>query len=181
MVLTMINMTSIDPTTYALVNKSLKGSSKTLQKLEDLVESIKELGNELKEAKYDYYRNVADMLASAKDQLSCFDAYGAIPHMQIIRSKMEAIENELKNHIQWRCREIGQLVDNGSDQETVEPLSSSDLNQLYLVINVLGVSFRKDLLERFAQLQLIPYEKLFKVGSKHAGLEFLDRRYAWFK
>lgn len=181
MVLTMINMTSIDPATYTLVNKSLKGSSRTLQKLEDLVESIKELENELKEAKYDYYRNVAGMLASAKEQLSCFDAYGAIPHMQHIRSKMGAIENELKNHIQWRCREIGQLVNNDSDLETEESTSSSDLNQLYLVINVLGVSFRKDLLERFAQLQLIPYEKLFKVGSKYAGLDFLDRRYAWFK
>lgn len=36
-------------------------------------------------------------------------------------------------------------------------------------------------MERFAQLQLIPYEKMFKLGTKYAGLECLDQRYAWFK
>lgn len=184
MVLTMITMTSIDPSTFSLVNKSLEGSSRTLQKLEALVDSIKELENELKEAQYDYYRNVADMLSRVKEQMACFDAYGAIPHVLLIRSKIRAIENELKNHIQWSCREIGPLVNNDSGLDSEEIISTIDLqtlSQLYLVIDVLGVSFRKDLLERFAQLQLIPYEKLFKIGSKHAGLEFLDRRYAWFK
>eukprot|EP01036_Dinobryon_divergens_P028548 gene28548-37506_t len=39
-------------------------------------------------------------------------------------------------------------------------------------------SFRE---ERFAQLQLIPYEKMFKIGTKYAGLEYLDQRFAWFK
>eukprot|EP01035_Chromulina_nebulosa_P022106 gene22106-28624_t len=33
--------------------------------------------------------------------------------------------------------------------------------------------------ERFAQLQLIPYEKMFKIGTKYA--EYLDQRFAWFK
>jgi hypothetical protein len=183
MVETIIKMAAIDPGTMGRVNTSLDSYSKTLKKLEDLVESIKELENELKEAQYDYYRNVAEMLADIKEKMSHFDAYGAIPHVILIRSKINAIELELQKHIQWSCREIGQLV-SSTEAEGPEPVSSIDLqtlSQLYLVIDVLGVPFRKDLLERFAQLQLIPYEKLFKFGSKFAGLEYLDRRYAWFK
>ena len=184
MVQTIVDMASVDPSHIAQMNVSLEGSSKTLSKLEELVESIKELENELKEAQYDYYRNVAEMLADIKEKMSDFDVYGAIPHVLLVRSKIGAIENELKNHIQWSCREIGQLYTTDSDNDGEESTSSIDLqslSQLYLVIDVLGVPFRKDLLERFAQLQLIPYEKNFKFGSKHAGLEYLDRRYAWFK
>ena len=50
-----------------------------------------------------------------------------------------------------------------------------------MVVNALGVGFRKDLLERFAQLQLIPYEKLFKSGMEYSGIEYINRRFTWFE
>lgn len=186
MVSTVLNLTSIDPNTAARVNSSLEGSSKTVKKLEALVVSIKDLENELKEAQYDYYYNVAELLSGVKNQMSNFDIHGAVPHVILIRSKLSAIERELQNHIQWSCREIGPLVtDDPTDSaEATSEESSIDLqslSQLYLVIDVLGVPFRKDLLERFAQLQLIQYEKRFKAGSKNAGISHLDARYAWFK
>ena len=148
--------------------------------------SIKDLENELKEAQYDYYYNVAELLSGVKIQMSNFDAHGAVPHVILIRSKLSAIERELQNHIQWSCREIGPLVtDDPEDTVEVNSAESSidlqSLSQLYLVIDVLGVPFRKDLLERFAQLQLIQYEKRFKLGSKYAGITHLEARYAWFK
>lgn len=181
-----LEIASTDPATVTSANLSLESSSETVKKLDALVESIKALEIELKEAQFDYYRTVADMLFNVKEQMATFDAYGAIPHVILIGSKLKAIEKELQNHIQWSCREIGPLVSSDSDNAGSAGSSESSidlqsLSQLYLVIDVLGVPFRKDLLERFAQLQLIPYEKIFKFGSKLAGIEYLDRRYIWFK
>lgn len=180
---TILELTFIDPNTADRVNSSLEGSSKTVKKLDVLVESIRELENELKEAQYDYYRNVAELLLDAKTQMSAFDAYSAIPHVILIRSKLSAIERELQNHIQWSCREIGPLITNDTNDssDSTSSIDLQSLSQLYLVIDVLGVPFRQDLLERFAQLQLIAYEKSFKFGSTYDGLEHLDRRYSWFK
>ena len=177
---------STDSSTVASANLALESSSQTVKKLDALVESIKALEIELKEAQFDYYRTVADMLFNVKEQMASFDAYGAIPHVILIGSKLKAIEKELQNHIQWSCREIGPLVSSDSDNtgsadSAVSSIDLESLSQLYLVIDVLGVPFRKDLLERFAQLQLIPYEKIFKYGTKLAGIEYLDRRYVWFK
>lgn len=181
-----LELASMDSSTVASANLSLESSSQTVKKLDALVESIKALEIELKEAQFDYYRTVADMLFNVKEQMASFDAYGAIPHVILIGSKLKAIEKELQNHIQWSCREIGPLVSSDSDNtgsadSAVSSIDLESLSQLYLVIDVLGVPFRKDLLERFAQLQLIPYEKVFKYGTKLAGIEYLDRRYVWFK
>ena len=181
-----LELASTDSSTVASANLSLESSSQTVKKLDALVESIKALEIELKEAQFDYYRTVADMLFNVKEQMATFDAYGAIPHVILIGSKLKAIEKELQNHIQWSCREIGPLVSSDSDNtgsadSAVSSIDLESLSQLYLVIDVLGVPFRKDLLERFAQLQLIPYEKVFKYGTKLAGIEYLDRRYVWFK
>ena len=38
-------------------------------------------------------------------------------------------------------------------------------------MDALGRSARRDLLEEFVQLQLLPYEKFFSVGKKHASLD----------
>ena len=100
------------------------------------------------------------------------------------------METELKRKVQWSFREIGQLASSdryqkdGAEVITIEadqPIDLQFLDQIYLLVNALGPSFTQDLMERFAQLQLIPYEKMFKMGSKYAGLEHLDQRFAWFK
>ena len=55
------------------------------------------------------------------------------------------------------------------------------LSQVADLVDVLGDAFRKDLLVRFAQLQLIAYEKLFCSGTRFCGAEHVERRYAWFR
>ena len=171
------------------VNVPLDASGETVKKLDTLIEAIKELENELKEAQYDYYRIVADLLTDVKAQMSYFSAYAAVPQVILIQSKLDAIETELQRQVQWSCREIGPLL--SVDPKAGDPeapaaellIDLQELNQIYLIVDVLGKPFRKDLLERFAQLQLIPYEKLFKQGSKLGidGLEFVDKRFSWFK
>ena len=149
------------------------------------MESIKELENELKEAQYDYYRIVAELLTDVKTNLSYFVQFAALPHMVLIHTKIVAIETELQRQVQWSCREIGQIMSGDpNDPEAAAPHSNIDtqeLSQMYLIIDVLGIPFRKDLLDRFAQLQLIPYEKCFKRGTKFYNLEHSEKRFIWFR
>lgn len=172
------------------INGPLDAVGTTVKKLEALVESIKELENELKEAQYDYYRIVADLLTDVKEQMANFQIYAAVPQVILIQAKITAIETELHRQVQWSCREIGPLL--SSDAKSGDPeapaaaestIDLQELSQVYLIVDVLGKPFRKDLLDRFAQLQLIPYEKMFKQGSRLGidGLEHVEKRFSWFK
>lgn len=170
-----------------VVNTKIYKSSEILMKINKLLQSIQELEHELVSAEFDYWSSVAELLIDVQSQISYFDPYQAIPYIIEVREKLDFIETELRRQIQWNFREIGQLVpnldisDNGSSPQSEPSIDISSLQQVSLVIDALGQHFRVDLMERFAQLQLIPYEKLFNVGAKYSSLEFFDRRYLWFK
>lgn len=163
------------------------GPGETFKLVKKLEAAVQELEKELKEGEYDYFSIVADLLVDVQNQMSQFDVYVALPHIALIKRKVDAIESELRRQVQWIFREIGPLASSetyGMDANAVdsEPvLDLSAMNKVDVVVDALGEHFRKDLLGRFAQLQLIPYEKLFKMGGTHSGLEFLENRYAWFK
>lgn len=61
------------------------------------------------------------------------------------------------------------------------PGNMSNLSDICLVVDALGPDSRKELLDEFVQLQLLPYEKIFAVGKSHYGMEHVDRRWAWIK
>ena len=165
---TIIDEASKDQNLLNDTNKKIRNSADVLSKTQKLIESMKELETELFTGEYDYYRVISELLIDVQHQISYFDIYTSTPYIIKIRNKLNSIENELKRQIQWNFREIGQLVPTSdvadenpgtSSNNTVE--SSIDINtlkQVYLVIDALGIDFRKDLLERFSQLQLIPYE-----------------------
>ena len=170
------------------VDSQLKISGTTLKSINKWVETIKELEHELHACEYDYYQIVADLLNDVKEQSLEFKSYYATSYVILIQEKVITIENQLKRQVQWSFREIGQLAASDPDINPSESSKLSDtvldmqnLNQIYLLIDVLGYEFRIDLLERFAQLQLIPYEKWFKLNSKYCGLDSLDKRYNWLR
>jgi hypothetical protein len=176
-----------DPRLVELSGNRINSSSKTYSDINGLITVVNTLEQELYNAEFDYYRTVADLLIEAQHQLEYFQPYFAIPHVAIIRQKVSAIESELRRQIQWAFREIGLLTSSDKYDHENDPsdpgvnVDVSALAQVYLVVDALGDRFRKDLLERFSQLQLLPYEKLFQTGAKYAGLQFLDQRYAWFE
>jgi hypothetical protein len=45
------------------------------------------------------------------------------------------------------------------------------LNDACLVVDALGIKARKELLEEFVQLQLVPYEKLFGAEKEYFSLD----------
>lgn len=179
-----------------IANTTLSDSGSFLKKLETLIDTVNELESELKGGEYDYYSIVADLLTDALEQLSFFLPFGAIPHVVSIKSKIDALINDLKKQIQWSFREIGPLVSSDPDANPNAPLPEvgvemGSLSQVYKVVDVLGSSFRNDLLQRFAQLQLIPYEKAFKLpqGGNQSlealyfaiSQESLEKRFVWFR
>lgn len=175
-----------DPQALQIAGSRINGGAKTYESLNGLISTVNELARELREAEFDYYRTVAELLVDAQSQMASFTHYLALPQVAFIKQKITAIEKELGRQVQWGFREIGPLASSekyGHEQDPSELTWNIDvapLAQVYSVIDALGEKFRKDLLERFAQLQLIPYEKLFQAGSKYAGIEFLDQRFAWF-
>ena len=182
-----------DETKLKVVNSKIHKSSDILAKINKLLASIQELERELVSAEFDYWSIISELLIDVQSQISFFDPYQATPYIREVREKLEFIENELRRQIQWNFREIGQLVPDleiagdshsggiGNSQQPEPSIDISSLSQVSLVIDALGQNYRIDLMERFAQLQLIPYEKLFKVGAKYSTLDYFDRRYIWFK
>jgi hypothetical protein len=176
-----------DPEKLERAIARIDGPGETFQNVKKLEIAVEELAKELRDGEYDYFSVVADLLIETQEQMSHFDAYVALPHISLIRRKIVAIESELRRQVQWIFREIGPLASSesygadsiGTDKEPLLDLSA--LSKIDLVVDALGDVFRRDLLGRFAQLQLIPYEKLFKHGTKYAGLDCLDQRFAWFK
>jgi len=75
----------------------------------------------------------------------------------------------------------GQSAREKSNSSVAAAANLEVLSQVSDLVDVLGDAFRKDLLVRFAQLQLIAYEKLFCSGTRYCGAEHVERRYAWFR
>lgn len=167
-----------------------------VKNMDTLMQTILELENELKAGEYDYYRIVADLFTDIIDKLNQFSIYRGIPYVQMIEEKISLIEVEIRRQVELSFREIGQLadcdtelnprlIDDTNDNENnltqFKQINMQNLNQIYLIVDILGENFRRDLLEKFSLLQLIPYDKAFEFGTKFCGLEFLEKRFNWFR
>lgn len=76
------------------------------------------------------------------------------------------------------------MVEDNPESEVITgdpPAHIQALSDVNLVVEALGASCQKDLLERFCQLQLIPYEKKFQAGKKFSDLNNLEQRWKWFR
>jgi hypothetical protein len=183
----------------------LDKNSVILYNLKKLTESVQELESELMAGEFDYYSTIADLIKEVNDQLVFFESFSALPHITLILEKVRAIHSEVKRQVLWSFREIGELCpvhsntggasvnsspsakgsvrDNVKVREVGDLSGITGLSQISLVVEALGANFRYDTLERFAQLQLISYEKYYSPNnnSPNSGIEHLDLRFQWFK
>jgi len=153
-------------------------SLKRLQMLITAVGQLEVLANEYQ------YRDAANLLDAVKQLLLHFDKYTNIPLMSDMIERVNHIQGDLRKHVHYAFREIGQMIDNVADVSLMLndlPGNMKSLSDACLVVDALGVQARRELLEEFVQLQLIPYETLFGAGKPHFALDQVDRRWAWFK
>jgi hypothetical protein len=203
----------------------LQSSITALKRLQMLITAVNQLEVLAKEYQY---REAANLLDAVTQLMSHFDQYINIPLIHEIKTRLDTIRLDLKKHVHKAFREIGQvlfprvlvllscrllircsiqLVDSVADIDVLLqslPGNMRSVTDACLVVDALGPAARKDLLEEFVQLQLVPYEKLFGPDKQHFGLDdvrfcvfrFVDsvcskygicfllqvsRRWAWFK
>ena len=153
-------------------------SLKRLQMLITAVGQLEVLANEYQ------YRDAANLLDAVKQLLLHFDKYTNIPLIADLIERVNRIQGDLRKHVHYAFREIGQMIDNVADVNIMLndlPGNMKSLSDACLVVDALGVEARRELLEEFVQLQLIPYETLFGASKPHFTLDQVDRRWAWFK
>lgn len=159
----------------------LQSAITSLKRLQMLITAVSQL--ELMASEMEY-REVANLLDAVKQLMTHFDKYTSIPKIAEIKSTVDSIQHDLRRHVHSSFREIGQLVDTVADGESLAdylPGNMKSLSDACLVVDALGPMARKDLLDEFVQLQLLPYEKIFGPGQSHYGLEHVERRWAWIK
>mmetsp|Transcript_19731 Transcript_19731/g.36737 ORF Transcript_19731/g.36737 Transcript_19731/m.36737 type:complete len:838 (-) Transcript_19731:225-2738(-) len=159
----------------------LQSTITSLKRLQMLITAVSQLELMASEMQY---REVANLLDAVKQLMTHFDKYTAVPKVAEIKSNVDAIQHDLRRHVHHAFREIGQLVDTVADSESLSeylPGNMKSLSDACLVVDALGPMARKDLLDEFVQLQLLPYEKIFSAGQSHYGLDHVERRWAWIK
>ena len=160
----------------------LQTSITSLKRLQMLITAVGQLESLAQEYQY---RETANLLDAVKQLLAHFDKYHLIPLISDIRTRVDVIQIDLKKHVHYAFREIGQLVDTVSDLNSAVyselPGNMKSLSDACLVVDALGILARKELLDEFVQLQLVPYEKLFGPDKQHFALDQVERRWAWFK
>lgn len=159
----------------------LQSSITSLKRLQMLITAVGQL--ELLAHEYNY-REAANLLDAVNQLMGHFAQYGAISMITDLQQRIDLIKSDLKKHVHRAFREIGQLVDTVADPRDMVselPGGMRSLSDACKVVDALGASSRKELLEEFVQLQLVPYEKLFGADGKHCSLDDVERRWAWFK
>eukprot|EP00605_Chrysophyceae_sp_TOSAG23-4_P001233 GSChrysophyteH1.ASY1.ANO1.1344.1 assembled CDS len=139
----------------------LQMSITSLKRLQMLITAI----SQLEVLAQDFqYRDTANLLDAVKQLLGSFDQanYNSLPIIVEMRERVNVIQSHLKKHAHRAFREIA-------------------FSDACLVVDSLGISARRELLEEFVQLQLVPYESLFGEGKQHNSLDQVERRWAWFK
>jgi len=163
----------------------LQTSITSLKRLQMLITAVGQL--ELLAQELDY-RAAANLLDAVKQLMSSFQpaAYANIPIIAELKERVGVIQMHLKKHAHRAFREIGQLVDSVAAPAAREMIGEINgavkaFSDSCLVVDSLGISARRELLDEFVQLQLVPYEKLFSQDQQHCSLEQVERRWAWFK
>lgn len=173
-----------NPDSCENANEILLPKSDSLCRLSRLISQIEELEKEVKDqTQFGYYRMIAELLEDVHKTIQFFDPFVAIPKIIELTRRLLAVETEVKRQVQWALREVGQLVEGSEEIEPVtgEPSPAIEaLTDVSLVVDALGPECRVDLLERFSQLQLIPYERKFQPGKQFSDIYNLQHRWNWF-
>jgi len=164
----------------------LQASITSLKRLQMLLTAVDQL--ELLAQEYQY-REAANLLDAVKQLMTHFDRYDAVPLIAETKDRVASIQTDLRKHVQRTFRDISQLLDTvavGTDGTLPSVLAElpgnmKHLSESCLVVDALGPTARRELLEEFVTHQLHPYDGLFAADKPHGTLDQVERRWAWFR
>ncbi|RYH31878.1 hypothetical protein EON65_01680 [archaeon] len=160
----------------------LQTSITSLNRLQMLINAV----NQLEILAQDYhYKEVANLLDAVRQFMSHFEKYSQISVISDLHKRIENIRSHLTRHIKGIFTEIAEKMDSVADIEVIIvdliPGGSKGLGDACRVIDALGHNVRRDFFSDFLKSQLIGYDQLFGPDKEYSALEFMDRRFAWFK
>ena len=108
-----------------------------------------------------------------------------MPKIAEIRNTVDAVRNDLTSSIFTAFTSIGQLAGSSANPDDFSldsaPGSFRSLGEACLVVDALGGKARLRQIDEFIKGQLMQYGSTFSRGGEAAGLDQVDRRFAWFR
>ncbi|WWD17223.1 hypothetical protein CI109_101661 [Kwoniella shandongensis] len=120
------------------------------------------------------YKDMSQALSAVTHLLTPLKALNSIP---AVAEVFKAAETDRKA-VQEK---VAQEMDAFFKQDPNRPIENNVVAEVCLVIDVLGGDFRNHIIERYLQLQLAEYRRIFRSTDEAGQLDNVPRRYAWFR
>ncbi|KAK8864473.1 hypothetical protein IAR55_001723 [Kwoniella newhampshirensis] len=120
------------------------------------------------------YRDISQALSAVTHLLAPLKSLSSIP---AVAEVFKAAETDRKA-VQEK---VAVEMDSFFKQDPNRPVENQVVQEVCLVIDVLGGDFRNHIIERYLQLQLAEYRRIFRSTDEAGQLDNVPRRYAWFR
>ncbi|OCF33058.1 vacuolar-sorting protein 53 long isoform [Kwoniella heveanensis BCC8398] len=150
---------------------NLTGAIQTLERWEMLRHAHRQLHDLLPTKRY---KGISQALSAVTHLLAPLKSLSSIP---AVGEVFRAAENDRKA-VQEK---VAVEMDAFFKQDPNKPVDRRTIAEVSLVIDVLGGDFRNHIVERYLQLQLAEYRRIFRSTDEAGQLDNVPRRYAWFR
>ncbi|WWC89216.1 uncharacterized protein L201_004134 [Kwoniella dendrophila CBS 6074] len=136
---------------------------------------LKNAHNQLKELlPTKRYKDMSQALSAVTHLLTPLKPLSGIPAVAEIFKAAEADRKSIQE-------KVAVEMDIFFKQDPNKPIDRRVISEVCHVIDVLGGDFRNHIIERYLQIQLAEYRRIFKSTDEAGQLDNVPRRYAWFR
>ncbi|KZT29143.1 hypothetical protein NEOLEDRAFT_1056915 [Neolentinus lepideus HHB14362 ss-1] len=152
-----------------LAKKNLILSMTTLKRLQMLVNALNQLEEQVVEKRYD---EIINSLGAVKEIAATFKSYTSIQRISQLWKRIQEVQGDLRTKIE-NDFEAYHL-------HAATAPSPATLHSACLIADLLGPDVRSQIVDRYLNLQLREYRKIFKATDEAGGLDNVERRFRWF-
>ncbi|TFK53541.1 hypothetical protein OE88DRAFT_1655697 [Heliocybe sulcata] len=152
-----------------LAKKNLILSMTTLKRLQMLVNALNQLEEQVSEKRYE---DVVNSLGAVKEIAATFKSHTSIQRISQIWKRIQEVQGDLRTKIDKDFEAYHLQATNAPSMQT--------LHSACLIADLLGLDVRTQLVDRYLNLQLREYRRIFKATDEAGGLDNVERRFRWF-
>ncbi|KAJ5077222.1 vacuolar sorting protein [Anaeramoeba ignava] len=162
-----------DIKTLDIAKKNLKITVDVLNSLNKLKQISDEI---LQKCGNQEFEKVSQFLSNAEELFEKLKDCKQIPKILEMEQKFGEIKKEVRAQISAQFNKFFENIGIDGAQNTM------NINEACLVVDSIGVQFRKEIIKNFCDIQLNPYQELFSPGkTEYGNVASIDRRYSWSK
>ncbi|CAG7854625.1 Vacuolar protein sorting-associated protein 53 AltName: Full=GARP complex subunit vps53 [Serendipita indica DSM 11827] len=151
--------------------KNLSLSMTVLKRLQMLVNGLEQLDIYMKERSYP---QIAQSLGAIKELSTFFKPYTAIDRIAIVWRRIQQSQGAVRALVE-------EDFDSFVMKDPSKPISTSVIAESCLVVDILGDDVRNHLIERYCNMELKDYRRIFRPTDEAGQLDNLPRRFSWFR